>query len=131
MGQNHLHDKHMKSALRAIDVDESHAIELFNLIDDTKQGEIEIEEFVNGCLQVAGLAKAIDLASLTHEVRQTNKKWIDQAEFVNQSLMWTTKTLHDLKKAIYEDVGRSGGNLLRLPTKSRRASLDLRRGSLD
>ena len=96
----HLKDPHLKSLLHAVDVDESHAHELFNLIDDDDVGEIEVTDFVNGCLQVSGLAKAIDLAALVHENRRVNKKYAEHAEFVNRCLMTNLRIVWGIKQRL-------------------------------
>lgn len=103
----HLKDPHLKSLLHAVDVDESHAHELFNLIDDDDVGEIEVTDFVNGCLQVSGLAKAIDLAALVHENRRVNKKYAEHAEFVNRCLMTNLRIVWGIKQRLgpYETIG--------------------------
>merc|ERR1711871_168188 len=91
--ESYLQNRHMLSVLKAIDVDVEDAHELFHLLDSPKKGAIQVDEFVNGCLQLDGPAKAIDLAVFVKEYRDVNHKWLQQIHFVNTSLNQVTNSL--------------------------------------
>lgn len=55
---------------KAIDIDHTEAESLFKLLDDSGDGQISAEEFLQGCMRVNGPAKSLDLLVLTREVQQ-------------------------------------------------------------
>merc|ERR1719310_1814661 len=63
----------MKSFFHAIDVDLSDARSVFALLDSDDSGEIDLDEFLNGCLGLHGPAKAIHLATLMYESRISSR----------------------------------------------------------
>jgi hypothetical protein len=121
--QEHLTDEHFLSVLEAIDVDEADAEELFHLLDTSNEGEIEIEDFVNGCLSLEGPAQAIDLAAFVKETRDINHKWIQQGLFMNESLEHLKMQLAHLTKHSPDPImeptpdfsGMSGKHILHHP----------------
>eukprot|EP00931_Biecheleriopsis_adriatica_P052192 TRINITY_DN30337_c0_g1_i5.p1 TRINITY_DN30337_c0_g1~~TRINITY_DN30337_c0_g1_i5.p1 ORF type:complete len:131 (-),score=24.70 TRINITY_DN30337_c0_g1_i5:82-474(-) len=58
--QDELDNKALVSFFQAIDVDPSEAEFIFKLIDVNDNGGVDLEEFINGCLNLKGPAKAID-----------------------------------------------------------------------
>jgi len=67
--QAQLDHEPMQEFFKAIDVDISEAESVFRLLDSDDSGEIEMEEFLNGCLHLRGPAKAIELSVLMHETK--------------------------------------------------------------
>eukprot|EP00401_Gymnodinium_catenatum_P064443 CAMPEP_0117513828 /NCGR_PEP_ID=MMETSP0784-20121206/29756_1 /TAXON_ID=39447 /ORGANISM="" /LENGTH=655 /DNA_ID=CAMNT_0005309607 /DNA_START=1 /DNA_END=1968 /DNA_ORIENTATION=- len=65
-----LHRPEMLAYFEVIDVHPSEARGLFQLLDLDNSGAIDAEEFLNGCFQLRGPAKALDLALVVQEVRQ-------------------------------------------------------------
>lgn len=57
----------------ALQLDISDAWTLFKLIDKDNDGVIEIEEFVEGCEQLRGAARNLDLANIKSELRNLGK----------------------------------------------------------
>lgn len=53
----------LKDCLQSLDIGADHALSLFNLLDVDGSGEIEINEFVQGCIKFRGTVKAIDFAT--------------------------------------------------------------------
>merc|ERR1712113_1212929 len=72
--QTQLNDPDLQLYFRSIDLDLSEAKGLFSLLDLDENGTVESEEFIMGCLRLRGQAKAIDLASLTYEMRQRHRQ---------------------------------------------------------
>merc|ERR1712217_261358 len=62
--------KEAKAALTLIGLDSSKTEELFNLIDLDSNGELGLEEFVVGSMQLSGSAKMVDVETLL----RNNKK---------------------------------------------------------
>merc|ERR1719382_413736 len=67
---NNLQDENLQKYLKAIDLDQAEAYDLFLLLDADDSDEVDEDEFVNGCLRLHGVAKAIDLATLTRDYKQ-------------------------------------------------------------
>merc|ERR1711935_694285 len=51
-----------------LDVDD--ADRLFTLLDENRDGELGLDEFLSGCLRLKGLARSIDVFGLIHQTRQ-------------------------------------------------------------
>eukprot|EP00931_Biecheleriopsis_adriatica_P068992 TRINITY_DN4287_c0_g1_i2.p1 TRINITY_DN4287_c0_g1~~TRINITY_DN4287_c0_g1_i2.p1 ORF type:complete len:608 (-),score=92.37 TRINITY_DN4287_c0_g1_i2:105-1889(-) len=64
-----LRDERLSAYLESIDIDTGDAWVLFSLIDKDASGFIDVEEFVEGCLQLRGPAKAIHVAKMSFENR--------------------------------------------------------------
>lgn len=86
--QAQLQNPHMQQLFEALDVDEDDAQELFHVLDTHHDGQIHVEDFVNGCLRLDGAAKAVDLAAFVEEYRGLSHNHLAQEQFVNNSLMW-------------------------------------------
>jgi len=88
---------------KTIDLDIEEAEDLFRLIDIDDSGSIDPEEFVNGCIRLQGPAKAIDLATLMHEFKRSQK--------------WHARRLRRLSSAVapLSKVAVSGGSMGVLP----------------
>lgn len=78
--QAQLGNEHMQSFFAAIDVDISEAEAVFKLLDADGSGEIDLEEFLTGCLNLKGPAKAIDTCALLQETRGITQK-MDAIQF--------------------------------------------------
>eukprot|EP00931_Biecheleriopsis_adriatica_P005881 TRINITY_DN107359_c0_g1_i1.p1 TRINITY_DN107359_c0_g1~~TRINITY_DN107359_c0_g1_i1.p1 ORF type:complete len:561 (+),score=89.48 TRINITY_DN107359_c0_g1_i1:32-1684(+) len=74
-----LQDESLALFFDSINVDTQDAWLLFTLIDEDQSGCIDMEEFLTGCLQLKGHAKAIHLASVMHDNRVI-KQSIDHLE---------------------------------------------------
>merc|ERR1719386_291589 len=53
----------------AIDIDHSEARTLFKLLDNSGDGQISAEEFLQGCINLSGPAKSLDMIILTKRVQ--------------------------------------------------------------
>lgn len=77
----------MQMYFRLIDVDPKEAEGLFKLLDLDESGEVDYEEFLNGCLRLRGTAKAIDMVTVMIESRRLGKKWARHARTVEEDLL--------------------------------------------
>eukprot|EP00930_Biecheleria_cincta_P071946 TRINITY_DN59395_c0_g1_i1.p1 TRINITY_DN59395_c0_g1~~TRINITY_DN59395_c0_g1_i1.p1 ORF type:complete len:613 (+),score=78.80 TRINITY_DN59395_c0_g1_i1:28-1866(+) len=59
---------HTSACLMAMDIDGSDAWTLFKLLDQDGDGQISIDEFIQGCVRLKGAAKALDFQQLMHQV---------------------------------------------------------------
>lgn len=62
-----IEDERLVAYFNALDLDITDVKGLFSLLDRDRTGEIDIEEFVVGCLRLRGGAKSLDLAKLLYE----------------------------------------------------------------
>merc|ERR1712113_1094215 len=60
------HDQ-SRAYLESLDIEPTDAWTLFKLLDSDEEGSLDIDEFVHGCLNLKGVAKAIHFAKLEHD----------------------------------------------------------------
>jgi len=67
----HLQDRGVRGRLKKLGLDLSTAnkVSLFDLLDEDRSNDVTANEFVQGCLSLAGPAKSLDLAMLMYEFR--------------------------------------------------------------
>merc|ERR1719217_509591 len=65
-----LGDSDVVARFSALGVTVAEATGLIQLLDQDGSGEVEVEEFISGCLRITGGAKAVDMVTLLYE----NKK---------------------------------------------------------
>merc|ERR1719291_851011 len=63
-------DRRVQYYLTALGLDVDDAERLFVLLDENRDGELGLDEFLSGCLRLKGLARSIDVFSLIHQTRQ-------------------------------------------------------------
>eukprot|EP00931_Biecheleriopsis_adriatica_P073307 TRINITY_DN47618_c0_g1_i1.p1 TRINITY_DN47618_c0_g1~~TRINITY_DN47618_c0_g1_i1.p1 ORF type:complete len:651 (-),score=115.72 TRINITY_DN47618_c0_g1_i1:8-1918(-) len=87
-----LSDASMKAYLASIEVDTVDAWTLFSLIDRDMSGCIDLDEFVTGCLNLRGPAKALHIAKMSYENKHMRQ--------MMKSLMESNASLHEHLDAI-------------------------------
>merc|ERR1712187_857377 len=58
----------IQAYLKTLEIDVSQVRTLFTLLDVDRTGEVDIDEFVGGCLRLRGGATSMDLAVLKYQV---------------------------------------------------------------
>eukprot|EP00931_Biecheleriopsis_adriatica_P033460 TRINITY_DN19418_c0_g1_i1.p1 TRINITY_DN19418_c0_g1~~TRINITY_DN19418_c0_g1_i1.p1 ORF type:complete len:133 (+),score=31.59 TRINITY_DN19418_c0_g1_i1:147-545(+) len=81
--EEHFHDQAVQSFLEAVDVQVDDAWTLFRILDKDNDYGISVEEFIDGCLGMRGLAKAIDVAGLRHDNQIMRSMLQELAQHVN------------------------------------------------
>jgi len=66
--EKHIEDDKILAYLRTLEIDVSQVRTLFTLLDVDNTGEVDIDEFVGGCLRLRGGATSMDLAVLKYQV---------------------------------------------------------------
>jgi hypothetical protein len=74
-------DERVTYYLTALGLDVHDTERLFELLDENRDGELEVDEFLAGCLRLKGMARSIDVYSLIHQTRQLCKR-IDEIDKV-------------------------------------------------
>jgi len=68
-----LQDPQAGNYFKAIGLDVTEAMGLFQLLDDDGSGTVSMDEFVTGFLRLKGNAKAVDMVTLMYETRKISK----------------------------------------------------------
>mmetsp|Transcript_80255 Transcript_80255/g.125034 ORF Transcript_80255/g.125034 Transcript_80255/m.125034 type:complete len:406 (+) Transcript_80255:1-1218(+) len=76
----------MQEFFKVIDVDRSDAKNVFALLDSDDSGEINLDEFLNGCLGLHGPAKSLHLATLMYQSRITARYQAMEMEHIYKHL---------------------------------------------
>jgi hypothetical protein len=66
--EKQIQDENILSYLSAIDLDINEVRILLPLLDLDQNGEVDIDEFITGCLRLKGGAKSIDMAILQYQI---------------------------------------------------------------
>ncbi|CAK0876349.1 unnamed protein product [Prorocentrum cordatum] len=66
--KNHLEDDRVKAYFQTLDLDIRKAHTLFKLLDRNGNGEVGIEEFLDGCLRLRGQAKSLDIHLVIYQL---------------------------------------------------------------
>merc|ERR1740122_150213 len=74
----HLEHPVIKAYFASLDLDFTEARGLFTLLDSSGSGQISVQAFVSGCLQLRGEAKSIDLATIRYESLRAEDKIMKQ-----------------------------------------------------
>merc|ERR1712232_733453 len=77
----------MQDYLQAVNIDVSEARSLFDLVDLNRDGVLEIDEIVQGCLRLRGDAKALDLTLLMHHVITMHEESLENDKIVESKLI--------------------------------------------
>ncbi|CAE6932190.1 CBF5 [Symbiodinium natans] len=84
-----MEEQKLSSFMESMDISTKDIWTLFMLIDADESGEISIDEFVSGCMQLQGPAKSIQLARVRHEnnlMRRDIRNVLDEVKAVKKSL---------------------------------------------
>mmetsp|Transcript_70616 Transcript_70616/g.111952 ORF Transcript_70616/g.111952 Transcript_70616/m.111952 type:complete len:257 (+) Transcript_70616:2-772(+) len=81
-----LEDKKTKNKLEVMQLDITDAWELFKLLDSDDSCMVDVDEFVQGCLRLKGMAKAIDVAKLTYDTRSRQKRILRMMHYLDKRL---------------------------------------------
>eukprot|EP00930_Biecheleria_cincta_P003557 TRINITY_DN10449_c0_g1_i1.p1 TRINITY_DN10449_c0_g1~~TRINITY_DN10449_c0_g1_i1.p1 ORF type:complete len:553 (-),score=111.38 TRINITY_DN10449_c0_g1_i1:27-1685(-) len=80
--QNHLSDETTQALLRSLEIEGRDAITLFELLDADGSGEVDLDEFVTGCITLRGGAKAVHMEKLN----AMHKAFHDRLEMLDTKL---------------------------------------------
>lgn len=62
--------KDLQRYFQALEISATDTVTLFELLDRDRSGEIDIDEFCEGCIRLRGTAKSFDINTLLHEQRR-------------------------------------------------------------
>ena len=120
-------DPKVKAYFQTLDVDVHEGTELFYILDNG-DGEVTLDEFINGILRCKGQARAIDQLAMHADVRQLTKKILRLERTLNplgvvcpSASIPRSQESRVLVKSDFEDSFSMSGNFLpvgRVPTPS-------------
>merc|ERR1712157_366585 len=81
--EEHIEHKNVKAYFATLGLDVSNAKLVFDLLDRTGDQIVQIDEFIDGCIQLKGNAKSTDITMLTLQCKRMGKMleiFMDYAE---------------------------------------------------
>mmetsp|Transcript_101141 Transcript_101141/g.286625 ORF Transcript_101141/g.286625 Transcript_101141/m.286625 type:complete len:641 (-) Transcript_101141:106-2028(-) len=69
-----LEDPRVQGYFAALGLDPSDTERLFNLIDNDGSGDVDVGEFLEGCVRLKGNARSIDIYTLMHDMKSLENK---------------------------------------------------------
>eukprot|EP00931_Biecheleriopsis_adriatica_P021401 TRINITY_DN1399_c0_g1_i1.p1 TRINITY_DN1399_c0_g1~~TRINITY_DN1399_c0_g1_i1.p1 ORF type:complete len:676 (+),score=167.70 TRINITY_DN1399_c0_g1_i1:67-2094(+) len=90
-----------------LELDVSKAAQVFRLLDVDGSNEIEVDEFVMGCMRLKGLAKGVDMESLMLE----SKKLMNRQQ---KQQRWNRRRFTSMEKMIEDSQAEQAASLQRL-----------------
>jgi len=86
-----------KDTIRAhfsvLELDVSKAAQVFRLLDTDGSNEIQIDEFVVGCMRLKGLAKGIDMESLMLDNKRMMTRWSNHQKWARRQFSRVEETM--------------------------------------
>jgi len=81
-----LKKKKLASFLESMDISTQDVLTLFTVMDADRSGDVTLEEFVTGCMQLQGPAQSIQLARMRHEQHADLEKLIETVASLKASV---------------------------------------------
>mmetsp|Transcript_56434 Transcript_56434/g.127326 ORF Transcript_56434/g.127326 Transcript_56434/m.127326 type:complete len:308 (+) Transcript_56434:2-925(+) len=72
--QAYLEDPRVQGYFTALGLDPNDTERLFKLIDDDGSGDVDVGEFLDGCLRLKGQARSIDVYAIMHDLKLLDTK---------------------------------------------------------
>eukprot|EP00931_Biecheleriopsis_adriatica_P121452 TRINITY_DN96539_c0_g1_i1.p1 TRINITY_DN96539_c0_g1~~TRINITY_DN96539_c0_g1_i1.p1 ORF type:complete len:649 (+),score=126.38 TRINITY_DN96539_c0_g1_i1:55-2001(+) len=110
--ETHLSNSTMQALLRSLEIEVRDALTLFELLDTDGTGEIDLDEFVTGCITLRGGAKAVHMEKMQALAKHIDKLMITVDEKLETLVSAVCPTTKDEKKRPSnqsETSGTSGG----------------------
>jgi len=89
--ERQMQDENVLTFMSTLELDIDQVRTLLTLLDRDQNGEVDIDEFVAGCIRLKGGAKSLDMAILQYQVE------------------WMLHNLASLSQSIYDHFGVGGG----------------------
>jgi len=83
---SHLNNPTVKAFFHGLEIDPEEAEIIFKILDDDKNDEILIEEFVNGTMKLKGHATKLDMITLMYDNTRQSLKLDSLCEFIEHEL---------------------------------------------
>merc|ERR1719428_2546084 len=107
-----LRDPEVMKNLHEVEIDMRGAEGLFDILDYDESGNLDVTEFIEGCMRARGDAKAKDVLAVQCDLWRTTQWVRQQLDSVNSNMMSRfdrfEENLKVLKQAILVDVQQNG-----------------------
>jgi hypothetical protein len=103
----HLQDPSMNEFFKILGISRTDAKDLFMLLDRDKSGLLTLKEFVNGCLQLRGHAKSLDLARMAHNAQVHGRRLKSIEQMLTSGGFAVGQ--EESKQDVYQRHGRDSG----------------------
>merc|ERR1712203_663726 len=118
MGNIFAHD-HMNDLLEALEITAFDARSMFKLLDRDGSGNIDIEEFCDGCLRLKGEAKSFDIQCLIYESQRLITKTTALMGHLEESITDLKDVMHASTVSVNKNVRKSIVNAAMFATTGR------------
>jgi len=85
--KDYLQDENVQAYFQSFQLDVTQAKTLFLLLDSNGSNDVNIEEFVEGCMRMRGLARSIDVNQLLYESQQVMRRQAEFMQYIEAQLM--------------------------------------------
>jgi hypothetical protein len=102
--QVYLQDEKIKAYFMSLDLDMGSVCKIFDLLDTGNKGELELVEFVEGCINLRGTAKMVDLSIL----QQSYAEMMDKVDLMQPEIHKVEVLLKKLSKNFYNFIKGNG-----------------------
>eukprot|EP00931_Biecheleriopsis_adriatica_P009900 TRINITY_DN11099_c0_g1_i1.p1 TRINITY_DN11099_c0_g1~~TRINITY_DN11099_c0_g1_i1.p1 ORF type:complete len:607 (-),score=111.94 TRINITY_DN11099_c0_g1_i1:125-1945(-) len=72
--QTHILDDDTQALLGALEIESRDAITLFELLDQDDNGDVDLDEFITGCICLRGNAKAVHMEKITSQCKKLQSR---------------------------------------------------------
>lgn len=76
----------LQSYFEALDINATDTVTLFKLLDHDQSGEVDIDEFCDGCMRLRGMARSFDLHTMRYEEQRHQKRMVKFMQHVMRSM---------------------------------------------
>jgi len=95
--EEHFGDPSIRQVFDALDLDASDAYTLFQHLDSDGTQDVDVQEFLEGCMQLKGPARSIDVVSMKRDLNKMQK-------LVTKEIKENRTSLQSFQKNLKEDV---------------------------
>merc|ERR1719235_1920520 len=104
--EDHLTDETVQAVLKSLEIEVRDAITLFELLDSDGSGEVDIDEFVTGCITLRGGAKAVHM----EKIDAMNKVFQTRFDDLERKMTEVMMTWNDIKSGVRLHAARERGS---------------------
>merc|ERR1719195_1420511 len=98
--EDYLGDENVQAYFQSFELDVTQARTLFRLLDLDESDDVNIDEFVEGCMRMRGQARSIDVHMLLYENEKMIRRNVEFMEYVEEQLHEITKHNHQSRKVV-------------------------------
>jgi hypothetical protein len=108
--EQQIQDEHILTYLSTLELDIDQVRVLLSLLDVDQNGEVDIEEFITGCLRLKGRAKSLDMAILQYQIEWMLHNLSSLSDNISQGFNGMIDELHGRPPALPKAPARPKSN---------------------